>query len=52
MLFYHGHRHDHKLLVLAAGCYYTPCHVLLELIAACCFYYHFMMAHVLLINEY
>jgi hypothetical protein len=39
LLLHHGHRHDHRLLLLAVGCcYYTPCHGLLELVAACCFY--------------
>jgi hypothetical protein len=39
LLLHPGHRHDHGLLLLAAGCcYYTPCHELLELVAACCFY--------------
>ena len=33
-------------------CYYTPCHRLLELVAACCFYLSIIMAHVLLINKY
>jgi hypothetical protein len=53
LLLHHGHRHDPGLLLLAAGCcYYTPCHGLLELVAACCFIYQFIMAHVLLINKY
>jgi hypothetical protein len=39
LLLHHGHMHDHRLLLLATGCcYYTPCHGLLELIAAWCFY--------------
>jgi hypothetical protein len=38
LLLQHGHIYDHRLLVLAASCYYTPCHRLLELVAACCFY--------------
>jgi hypothetical protein len=39
LLLHHGHRHDHGLLLLAAGCcYYTPCHGLLELVVPCCFY--------------
>jgi hypothetical protein len=56
LLLHRGHRHDHGLLVLAAGCcsaatihHVTGCwswllHVVLI--------YQFIMAHVLLINEY